>query len=227
MKTRRTLQGPFSIQYPFLKYVKLAQLFQIHSCGRENIPAKVGMYAQGWRGHAWLLLGSESRALSRPKEGAACARRRMLAQRLAAAASVLDAVEALVARGAPDAGEALGGALQGPQRGQDVHRAVRAVVQERCLIVGAPAWATTTISRYPVQAPGKEDSLRHPSCPGESKVGLVAMAPHGFSQGRWCNSDASVTATKGWTDKGGVRHGRLQGVLTCMLQPPAILHTLA
>ena len=142
MKTRRTLQGPFSIQYPFLKYVKLAQLFQIHSCGRENIPAKVGMYAQGWRGHAWLLLGSESRALSRPKEGAACARRRMLAQGLAAAASVLDAVEALVARGAPDAGEALGGALQGPQRGQDVHRAVRAVVQERCLIVGAPAWAT-------------------------------------------------------------------------------------
>ena len=44
--------------------------------------------------------------------------------------SVVHDVEALVAGGAAHAGEALGGALQRAQRGQDVHRAVRAVVQE-------------------------------------------------------------------------------------------------
>lgn len=53
--------------------------------------------------------------------------------------SVLDAVEALVAGGAAHAGEALGGALQRAQGCQDVHRAVRAVVQEG-LMSGTPAW---------------------------------------------------------------------------------------
>ena len=54
--------------------------------------------------------------------------------------SVFHAVEALVAGGAAHAGEALGGALQRAQRGQYVHRAVRAVVQAGRL-AGAPAWA--------------------------------------------------------------------------------------